>query len=112
MRRAVPAAEEIITARLWRGPVHLPGLTAGHAAGCPNMFRASRENDKTIQQSTPISIIETPMVFRMSTRNRSLFGAHPQAMTYSCKRNRKPKPKISAPRQIVLAAIWPGARFF
>ena len=41
------------------------------------------------------------MVFRTSTRSRSVLGAHPQAMTYSCKRNSRPKAKTSAPRRIV-----------
>ena len=34
----------------------------------------------TSQHSTPISIIERPMVLRMSTRSRSLSGAQPQAI--------------------------------
>src|SRR5579862_3918563 len=59
----------------------------------------------TAQHINPMSIIETPMVFRMSTRNKSLFGAHPHAITYSCTRNSTPNPKTSNPRQIVLRAI-------
>ena len=66
----------------------------------------------TIQHMTPISIIETPIVFRMSTRSRSLHGAHPQAMRYSCKRNNRPSPRISAPRRIVVSAIAFGVAPF
>ena len=36
--------------------------------------------DSTIQHSTPMSIIERPMVLRISTRSRSLSGAQPQAI--------------------------------
>ncbi len=43
------------------------------------------------------------MVFRISTRSRSLLGAHPQEIRYSCTRNSRPKAKISAPRWIVAA---------
>jgi len=37
-----------------------------------------------------MSINEMPMVLRMSTRTRSLLGAHPRAMRYSSRRKRKP----------------------
>ena len=59
-----------------------------------------------------MSIMERPMVFSMSTRSRSLSGAQPQAMRYSCRRKSRPKPKISAPRRIVARAICAGGRFF
>src|SRR5438874_716129 len=60
---------------------------------------------KTAPQLTPMSIIEMPMVLRISTRNRSLHGAQPQEIRYSCARNSSPKLKISAPRRIVVRAI-------
>ena len=49
----------------------------------------------TIQQRTPVRVMERPMVLRMSTRSRSLLGAHPQAMTYSCRRKSRPKAKAT-----------------
>jgi hypothetical protein len=58
-----------------------------------------------IQQTSPNSIIDMPMVFRTSTRNKSVHGAHPQAITYSCKRNKNPSARISAPRRIVVLAM-------
>ena len=64
---------------------------------------------RTIQQVSPISIIETPMVLRISTRSKSVHGAQPQAIKYSCSRKSNPRAKISAPRRIVLRAIGPGA---
>ena len=48
------------------------------------------------------------MVFSMSTRSRSLSGAQPQAIRYSCRRKSRPKPKISAPRRMVARAILRG----
>ncbi len=60
----------------------------------------------TIQHMTPISIMERPMVFSTSTRSRSLHGAQPQAMRNSWRRNKNPKPRISAPRRIVVRATW------
>ena len=69
-------------------------------------------NRKTTQQTTPINIIERPIVLRISTRNKSLHGAQPQAIRNSCSRNRRPSPKISAPRRIVVRAIWPAGRPF
>ena len=54
----------------------------------------------------PISMIEMPMVFRMSTRSKSVQGAQGMPSTYSCTRNSRPSPRISAPRRIALRAIW------
>ncbi len=56
--------------------------------------------------------MERPIVLSTSTRSRSLFGAQPQETTYSCRRNSRPKPKISAPRRMVVRAICAGGRFF
>ncbi len=77
------------------------------AVRCPSISLALRNDaaKPTIQHIIPISMIEMPMVFRMSTRNRSLFGAHPHAITYSCTRNSTPSTNTSNPRQIVLRAI-------
>src|SRR6266576_1613108 len=37
---------------------------------------------KTTPQIAPMSIMEMPIVFKISTRNRSLHGAQPQAIRY------------------------------
>ncbi len=66
---------------------------------------AIEKDPSTAQHITPMSIIDSPMVLSTSTRTRSLFGAHPQAITYSCTRNSSPYTKISAPRKIVVRAI-------
>jgi hypothetical protein len=55
--------------------------------------------------ATPISIIETPIALRTSTRSKSVQGDHGWPSTNSCTRNSNPKPKISAPRRIVVSAI-------
>src|ERR1700688_507410 len=52
------------------------------------------------------------MVLSTSTRSRSLKGAQPQAIKYSCRRKSRPKAKISAPRRIVARAIRAGGRPF
>ena len=49
-------------------------------------------------------------MFRTSTRSRSVQGAQGRPSTNSCKRNSKPKPKISAPRRMVVRAISIGGR--
>ena len=69
MRRAVPAA----------------------ASASANLVRSPRPVASTSQHTTPISIIERPMVLSTSTRSRSLLGAQPQAMRYSCSRKSSPK---------------------
>ncbi len=68
---------------------------------------AARDPNKlpAIQQTTPINIIETPIVFKISTRNKSVHGAPPPPSNHSCTRNSNPSPRISAPRKIVVRAI-------
>src|SRR5581483_1702209 len=65
-------------------------------------------NASAIQQVNPSNIIDTPITFSTSTRNKSVHGAHPHAITYSCKRNKNPSARISAPREMVVLAISAG----
>src|SRR5579872_1426413 len=96
--------------------VHSRGVRSEIPMATPDALKAgaTRVGDrrKTIQHSKPINIIERPIMLRMSTRNKSLHGAQPQAITNSCRRNKRPTPKISAPRRIVVHAIFPGGVSF
>src|SRR5438093_8530091 len=86
------------------------------AAAAPDKTSLGRRESpaahKSSPQLAPMSIMEMPMVLRISTRNRSLHGAQPQEIRYSCARNSSPKPKISAPRRMVVRAICEAARSF
>ena len=87
--------------------VHSSGVSSAISAvpAAPRAQRLSRRllrvvaNRSATPQTSAISIIEIPIMFRTSTRNRSVHGAHPQAIRYSCRRKSKPKAKISAPRR-------------
>src|SRR2546427_344113 len=62
--------------------VHTNGASKETIAATPTAIKPNnrrgwlvRLSDKTIQQPSPISIMEIPIAFRMSTRSRSLHGA-------------------------------------
>ena len=64
------------------------------------------------RHTTPISIIDAPIVFSTSTRSKSVHGAQGCPRRNSCTRKSRPRPKISAPRMIVVFATSLDERFF
>src|SRR5205085_10030616 len=51
--------------------------------------------------------MDRPKIFRTSTRNKSVHGDQRYPRANSCTRNKRPRAKISAPREMVFFAMRP-----
>ena len=99
------------TNRTWRRPEVAARCGSDALVFDPTWSTRPHADFENQAARSAISIMERPMMFRMSTRNRSDHGAHPQAIRNSCRRKRSPKARISAPRRAMLQVISAGVRF-